>query len=37
MKVERVIADRINKDSADNVMPEYLVKWRGLSYAEATW
>lgn len=36
-QVERVIAERISKDSADNVVPEYLVKWQGLSYAEATW
>ncbi|KAL5831735.1 hypothetical protein ACOSQ4_017089 [Xanthoceras sorbifolium] len=36
-QVERVIADRISKDSSGNVMPEYLVKWQGLSYAEATW
>ncbi|GAV70300.1 SNF2_N domain-containing protein/Helicase_C domain-containing protein/Chromo domain-containing protein/DUF4208 domain-containing protein [Cephalotus follicularis] len=36
-QVERVIADRICKDSSDNIMPEYLVKWHGLSYAEATW
>ncbi|XP_031277170.1 protein CHROMATIN REMODELING 5 [Pistacia vera] len=36
-QVERIIADRISKDSSDNVMPEYLVKWQGLSYAEATW
>lgn len=36
-QVERVIADRISKDSSGNVIPEYLVKWQGLSYAEATW
>ncbi|XP_044477866.1 protein CHROMATIN REMODELING 5-like isoform X2 [Mangifera indica] len=36
-QVERIIADRISKDSFDNVMLEYLVKWQGLSYAEATW
>ncbi|XP_019163808.1 PREDICTED: protein CHROMATIN REMODELING 5 isoform X2 [Ipomoea nil] len=36
-QVERVIADRIGKDSLDNVVPEYLIKWQGLSYAEATW
>ncbi|CAO2837359.1 unnamed protein product, partial [Amaranthus hypochondriacus] len=35
--VERIIADRINKDSSGEVTPEYLVKWQGLSYAEATW
>ncbi|KAK1372837.1 Chromatin remodeling complex subunit [Heracleum sosnowskyi] len=34
-QVERVIAERVSKDSLDNV--EYLVKWQGLSYAEATW
>ncbi|KAJ6984629.1 protein CHROMATIN REMODELING 5-like isoform X2 [Populus alba x Populus x berolinensis] len=36
-QVERIIADRITKDSSGNVVPEYFVKWRGLSYAEATW
>lgn len=36
-QVERIIADRISKDSSGNVIPEYLVKWKGLSYAEATW
>lgn len=36
-QVERIIADRISKDSLGNVIPEYLVKWKGLSYAEATW
>ncbi|KAL3620342.1 Protein CHROMATIN REMODELING 5 [Castilleja foliolosa] len=36
-QVERVIADRLVKDSLGDVVPEYLVKWRGLSYAEATW
>ncbi|XP_024019941.1 protein CHROMATIN REMODELING 5 isoform X1 [Morus notabilis] len=36
-QVERVIADRISKDSTGDVIPEYLVKWQGLSYAEATW
>ncbi|CAH9070585.1 unnamed protein product [Cuscuta europaea] len=36
-QVERVIADRIGKDNLDNVVPEYLIKWQGLSYAEATW
>ncbi|XP_059288014.1 protein CHROMATIN REMODELING 5 isoform X1 [Lycium ferocissimum] len=36
-QVERVIADRISKDGCGNVVPEYLVKWKGLSYAEATW
>ncbi|KAJ4845979.1 Protein CHROMATIN REMODELING 5 [Turnera subulata] len=36
-KVERIISDRISKDNSGNVVPEYLVKWQGLSYAEATW
>lgn len=36
-QVERIISDRISKDNSDNVIPEYLVKWQGLSYAEATW
>ncbi|KAE8732378.1 Chromatin remodeling complex subunit isoform 1 [Hibiscus syriacus] len=36
-EVERVIVDRISKDAFGNVMSEYLVKWQGLSYAEATW
>ncbi|GLT51053.1 hypothetical protein SLA2020_245000 [Shorea laevis] len=36
-QVERIISDRINKDGSGNVMSEYLVKWQGLSYAEATW
>ncbi|KAA8544555.1 hypothetical protein F0562_022586 [Nyssa sinensis] len=36
-QVERIIADRISKDGSGNVVPEYLVKWQGLSYAEATW
>ncbi|XP_008449672.2 protein CHROMATIN REMODELING 5 isoform X1 [Cucumis melo] len=36
-QVERVIADRISKDGSGDVVPEYLVKWQGLSYAEATW
>ncbi|KAK8466942.1 hypothetical protein PHAVU_008G199800 [Phaseolus vulgaris] len=36
-QVERIIADRISKDNSSNVIPEYLVKWQGLSYAEATW
>ena len=35
--MERIIADRISKDVTGNVVPEYLVKWQGLSYAEATW
>ncbi|XP_038692597.1 protein CHROMATIN REMODELING 5-like isoform X2 [Tripterygium wilfordii] len=36
-QVERIISDRISTDSSGNVLPEYLVKWQGLSYAEATW
>ncbi|KAI7734217.1 hypothetical protein M8C21_029963 [Ambrosia artemisiifolia] len=33
-QVERIIADRLSKGLE---VPEYLVKWQGLSYAEATW
>ncbi|CAI8596430.1 unnamed protein product [Vicia faba] len=36
-QVERIISDRISKDNSGNVIPEYLVKWKGLSYAEVTW
>lgn len=36
-QVERIFADRISKGGSDVVVPEYLVKWQGLSYAEATW
>ncbi|CAI9106222.1 OLC1v1005326C1 [Oldenlandia corymbosa var. corymbosa] len=36
-KVERIIAERITKDASGDVGPEFLVKWQGLSYAEATW
>ncbi|KAG6605931.1 Protein CHROMATIN REMODELING 5, partial [Cucurbita argyrosperma subsp. sororia] len=36
-QVERIISDRISKDASGDVVPEYLVKWQGLSYAEATW
>ncbi|KAL8156510.1 hypothetical protein AgCh_001565 [Apium graveolens] len=36
-QVERVIAERVSTDSSDNVVSEYLVKWQGLSYADATW
>lgn len=36
-QVERVIAERVTKDSLGDVVPEYLIKWKGLSYAEATW
>ena len=35
--MERIISDRISKDASGDVVPEYLVKWQGLSYAEATW
>uniref|UniRef100_A0A5B6ZCF4 Protein CHROMATIN REMODELING 5 n=1 Tax=Davidia involucrata TaxID=16924 RepID=A0A5B6ZCF4_DAVIN len=36
-QVERIIADRVSNDGSGDVVPEYLVKWQGLSYAEATW
>ncbi|XP_058107074.1 protein CHROMATIN REMODELING 5 isoform X1 [Magnolia sinica] len=36
-QVERIFADRVSKVGSDDVAPEYLVKWQGLSYAEATW
>ncbi|KAL9234807.1 hypothetical protein vseg_009633 [Gypsophila vaccaria] len=36
-QVERIIAHRTRKDMFDDVISEYLVKWQGLSYAEATW
>eukprot|EP01018_Ginkgo_biloba_P030142 Gb_35181 [translate_table: standard] len=36
-QVERVFADRTSKIDADDEIQEYLVKWKGLSYAEATW
>ncbi|EPS67001.1 hypothetical protein M569_07775, partial [Genlisea aurea] len=36
-QVERVIAGRLVKDSSGDTVPEYLIKWQGLSYAEATW
>ncbi|XP_010907831.1 protein CHROMATIN REMODELING 5 isoform X1 [Elaeis guineensis] len=36
-QVERIFADRISRVDGDEVVPEYLVKWQGLSYAEATW
>ncbi|CAA2959420.1 CHROMATIN REMODELING 5 isoform X1 [Olea europaea subsp. europaea] len=35
-KAERIIADRLKKDGLGDVVPEYFVKWPGLSYAEAT-
>jgi chromodomain-helicase-DNA-binding protein 1 len=36
-QVERVFADRTTKIDSDNEVQEYLVKWKGLSFAEATW
>ncbi|KAK6925557.1 SNF2, N-terminal [Dillenia turbinata] len=36
-QVERIIADRIRTEGSGDVLVEYLVKWQGLSYAEATW
>ncbi|KAK1319506.1 CHD3-type chromatin-remodeling factor PICKLE [Acorus calamus] len=36
-QVERIFADRVSKIGSDDLVPEYLVKWQGLSYAEATW
>ncbi|XP_042379189.1 protein CHROMATIN REMODELING 5-like [Zingiber officinale] len=36
-QVERIFADRLSKIDGDDMIPEYLVKWQGLSYAEATW
>ncbi|KAG0487904.1 hypothetical protein HPP92_006715 [Vanilla planifolia] len=36
-QVERIFADRISKTGNDDVVTEYLVKWKGLPYAEATW
>lgn len=36
-QVERVFADRATKVDGDVVVPEYLVKWQGLPYAESTW
>ncbi|KAH0466200.1 hypothetical protein IEQ34_006303 [Dendrobium chrysotoxum] len=36
-QVERIFADRISKTGNDDVVTEYLVKWQGLPYAEATW
>ncbi|KAK8958001.1 CHD3-type chromatin-remodeling factor PICKLE [Platanthera zijinensis] len=37
-QVERIFADRITKTGInDDVVIEYLVKWQGLPYAEATW
>jgi len=34
--VERVFADRTRTEN-DEEISEYLVKWKGLSYAESTW
>ncbi|CAM8886705.1 unnamed protein product [Rhodiola kirilowii] len=36
-QVERIIADRISKEGSGDVTIEYMVKWQGLSYADATW
>ncbi|KAK6936953.1 Chromo domain [Dillenia turbinata] len=36
-QVERIIADRIRTEGSGDISMEYLVKWQGLSYAEATW
>uniref|UniRef100_A0A0D9X2H3 Protein CHROMATIN REMODELING 5 n=1 Tax=Leersia perrieri TaxID=77586 RepID=A0A0D9X2H3_9ORYZ len=36
-QVERIFADRVSKVDGDDLVPEYLVKWQGLPYAEATW
>ncbi|PIA48224.1 hypothetical protein AQUCO_01400659v1 [Aquilegia coerulea] len=38
-QVERIFSDRIKQGGSESgdVTPEYLVKWKGLSYAEATW
>lgn len=36
-QVERVFADRASKVDGDGLVPEYLVKWQGLPYAESTW
>ncbi|KAF9595154.1 hypothetical protein IFM89_037583 [Coptis chinensis] len=36
-QVDRIFADRIRQGDSDDVTPEFLVKWQGLSYAEATW
>ncbi|CAD6216803.1 unnamed protein product [Miscanthus lutarioriparius] len=35
-QVERIFADRVKADG-DDLVPEYLVKWQGLPYAESTW
>ncbi|GJN33329.1 hypothetical protein PR202_gb21917 [Eleusine coracana subsp. coracana] len=36
-QVERIFADRMSKVDEDDLVPEYLVKWQGLPYAESTW
>ncbi|PKA67000.1 CHD3-type chromatin-remodeling factor PICKLE [Apostasia shenzhenica] len=36
-QIERIFADRICNSSNEDVITEYLVKWQGLPYAEATW
>jgi hypothetical protein len=36
LQVERIFADRVIKADGDDLVPEYLVKWQGLTYAEST-
>ncbi|CAN6185591.1 unnamed protein product [Urochloa humidicola] len=36
-QVERIFADRVSKADGDDLVPQYLVKWQGLPYAESTW
>uniref|UniRef100_A0A7N0TB68 Protein CHROMATIN REMODELING 5 n=2 Tax=Kalanchoe fedtschenkoi TaxID=63787 RepID=A0A7N0TB68_KALFE len=36
-QAERIIADRISKEGSGDVTIEYMVKWQGMSYADATW
>lgn len=37
LQVERIFSDRVGKADGDDLVPEYLVKWQGLPYAESTW